>query len=292
MMGAAQRTVPVIVAMGGTSSAANTMPTGAVMPTPSSRAMKSRCQKSRRYSPSVTTRRPSASCFATAARMYRPSTSLSSAAVRAPAFALLRASRSSGGRSRLPTWSARNGGVVTISVEDHAAVDVEGLAGDIARAGRGEEDGEGGDVLRIVGTPERDRRVAPALHLLDRHALDPRPRGYVGLRQRGHRGARAHGVDVDVVPGELLGGGTRQRDHAALAGGVDGVRGAGVALAGDGRDVHDDAALPRDHLARHALQAEEHALGVHAHDAVPVRLGELHDVGAARDARVVDEDVD
>src|SRR5258708_35215866 len=230
MMGSAQRTLPVIVAMGGTSSAANTMPTGAVMPTPSSRAMKSRCQKSRRYSPSVTTRRPSDSCVATAARMHRSSTALSCAAVMAPALALLRASRSSGGRSRLPTWSARNGGVVTISVEDHAAVDVEGLAGDVARARRGEEDREGGDVLRIVGTPERDRRVAPALHLLDRHALDPRPRRHVVLRQRRHRGARAHGVDVDVGPGELLGGGTRQRDHAPLPGGLIRLRVPAVTL--------------------------------------------------------------
>src|SRR3989449_128803 len=80
-----------------------------------SRAMKSRCQKSRRYSPSVTARRPRDSCFATAARMHRSSTSLSCAAVRAPAFAFARASRSSGGRSRLPTWSARNGGFVTMA---------------------------------------------------------------------------------------------------------------------------------------------------------------------------------
>src|SRR5437763_5196240 len=238
MMGLLQRTLPVTVAIGGTSSAANTMPTGAVMPTPSSCAMKSRCQKSRRYSPSVTTRRPSDSCFATAARMTRSSASLSCAAVMVRELALVRASRSSGGRSRLPTWSARNGGVVTRarSVEDHAAVDVEGLAGDVARAGRGEEDREGGHVLRIVGTPERDRRVAPALHLVDRHALDACPRRHVGLRQRGDRGARADGVDVDVVPGELLGRGARERDHAALAGGIDGVRGAGVALAGDRGD--------------------------------------------------------
>src|SRR5260370_38278567 len=116
--------------------------------------------------------------------MHRSSTSPSCAAVMAPALALLRASRSSGGRSRLPTWSARNGGVVTISVEDHAAVDVEGLAGDVARAGRGEEDREGGDVLRIVGTPGRARRVGPPLDILDRGALAPRPPPDVVPRKR------------------------------------------------------------------------------------------------------------
>src|SRR5207244_9942736 len=64
------------------------------------------------------------------------------------------------------------------------------------------------------------------------------------------------------------------------------------ALARDGGDVHDHAAAPGDHLAGHALQAEEHALGVDAHDAVPVRLREVHDVRAPGDPGVVHEDVD
>src|SRR5437667_444348 len=179
-----------------------------------------------------------------------------------------------------------------LSVEDHAAVDVEGLAGDVPRAGRRQEDGERGDVLGIVRTAERNGGVAAALHLLDRDARLARAGGDVVLRQRGDRGAGTDGVDVDVVRGELLGGGARERDHAALAGGVDRVGRAGVALAGDRGDVDDHAALLRDHLAGHALQAEEHALGVDAHDAVPVRLGEVHDVGAPRDAGVVDEHVD
>jgi len=48
----------------------------------------------------------------------------------------------------------------------------------------------------------------------------------------------------------------------------------------------------RDHLARHPLQAEEDALAIDAHDAIPVLFGEIHDVGAPRDAGVVHEDVD
>ena len=47
-----------------------------------------------------------------------------------------------------------------------------------------------------------------------------------------------------------------------------------------------------DHLARGALQAEEHALGVDPVDAVPIRLGQIHDVGVAGDAGIVDDDVE
>ena len=66
MIGPAQRTRPVTVGIGGTSSAWNFTPAIGARPTPSSCLRKSRCQKSRRYSPSVTTGSPIASCFATA----------------------------------------------------------------------------------------------------------------------------------------------------------------------------------------------------------------------------------
>ena len=74
MIGPAQRTWPVTVGIGGTSSAWNFMPVIGARPTPSSCLRKSRCQKSRRYSPSVTTGRPIASCFATARSISRSST--------------------------------------------------------------------------------------------------------------------------------------------------------------------------------------------------------------------------
>ena len=38
------------------------------------------------------------------------------------------------------------------------------------------------------------------------------------------------------------------------------------------------SAVLLDHLAGGALQAEEHALGVDPVDAVPIRLGQIHDV--------------
>ena len=46
------------------------------------------------------------------------------------------------------------------------------------------------------------------------------------------------------------------------------------------------------HLARGALQAEEHALGVDPVDAVPIRLGQVHDVGVAGHPGIVDDDVE
>ena len=42
-----------------------------------------------------------------------------------------------------------------------------------------------------------------------------------------------------------------------------------------------------DHLPCHALQAEEYTLGVDAMDAVPVGLGDVHDIGATCHAGVV-----
>src|SRR5437588_2263161 len=71
---------------------------------PSKPVRKSTCQKARRNSPSVTERRPAASCIATALRISRSSISLSRGDLSA------RALRSSAGRRRLPTWSARKGG--------------------------------------------------------------------------------------------------------------------------------------------------------------------------------------
>src|ERR1035437_4548049 len=74
--------------------------------------MKSMCQDWRRISPSVTACSPTACCIATFERIASSSTSRSRCAVIVPARKLSRAAFTSGGRSRLPTWSARNGGLI------------------------------------------------------------------------------------------------------------------------------------------------------------------------------------
>ena len=73
--------------------------------------MKSMCHDARRNSPSVAERRPTSSCSRTTSRIASSSMPRSSSASISPGGEAARAPRSSsGGRSRLPTWSARNGG--------------------------------------------------------------------------------------------------------------------------------------------------------------------------------------
>ena len=75
--------------------------------------MKSMCHVARRNSPSVAERRPTSSCSLTASRIASSSTARSSSASIVSLAKSSRACSSAGGRSRLPTWSARNGGVIT-----------------------------------------------------------------------------------------------------------------------------------------------------------------------------------
>jgi hypothetical protein len=78
--------------------------------TPSKPRRKSMCHQSRRYSPSVMLWSPTASWNATTLRMHSSSTLRSASGASSPRRARSRAAFSSGGRKRLPTWSARNGG--------------------------------------------------------------------------------------------------------------------------------------------------------------------------------------
>src|SRR3954449_12014049 len=81
--------------------------------------MKSMCHDARRNSPSVAVRSPTSSCIRTTSRMAASSASSSPASSSRPAACASRASSSSGGRSRLPTWSARNGGLVRGAIPGH-----------------------------------------------------------------------------------------------------------------------------------------------------------------------------
>src|SRR5262245_12249523 len=72
---------------------------------------KSRCHQVRLYSPSVIERSPMSSCRRTTSRIAASWMRRSSSAEILLSAAALRASMSAAGRIRLPTWSARNGGV-------------------------------------------------------------------------------------------------------------------------------------------------------------------------------------
>src|ERR1035437_7695302 len=73
---------------------------------------KSKCHQERRNSPSVASFRPTSACFLMIFSISRSSTALSAAESISPLANLARASFSGAVRSRLPTMSARNGGVV------------------------------------------------------------------------------------------------------------------------------------------------------------------------------------
>src|ERR1051326_1499367 len=73
---------------------------------------KSKCHHERRYSPSVAHCRPISSCFLTIFSISQSSTALGSASGSLPASCLARASLIGAERRMLPTWSARNGGLV------------------------------------------------------------------------------------------------------------------------------------------------------------------------------------
>src|SRR5437763_3974478 len=80
--------------------------------TPSRCSRKSKCHQARRYSPSVASLSPMSSCLRMMFSISRSSIARKSPAEISPRSRLARASLSAAERSRLPTWSARNGGLV------------------------------------------------------------------------------------------------------------------------------------------------------------------------------------
>src|SRR5215467_9480290 len=91
----------------------NWMPVAvAIDSTPLSPRKKSKCHQERRNSPSVASFSPISSCFLTTFSISRSSTTISAAASISFRARLARASLSGAVRSRLPTWSARKGGVL------------------------------------------------------------------------------------------------------------------------------------------------------------------------------------
>src|SRR3954467_14643559 len=99
--------------------------------------MKSMCHEARRNSPSVAERSPTSSCLRTTSRMASSSTPRSSSASMSPALKSSRACNSCGGRSRLPTWSARNGGRVRAAMAGSSSGSLGFRAPGLLTAGAG-----------------------------------------------------------------------------------------------------------------------------------------------------------
>src|SRR5207247_2421091 len=118
MLGFERRTLPVSLKSGGCSSVPwKVCCLLTVRSTPSKPWMKSMCHQSRRNSPSVTDWMPTDSCSFTTSRMSLSWISLSFASDSSPLRFFARPSCRSWGRSRLPTWSARNGGFMVPPTE-------------------------------------------------------------------------------------------------------------------------------------------------------------------------------
>src|SRR4051794_41660978 len=84
--------------------------------------MKTMCQEARRTSPAGAVRSPTSPCMRTTSAIASSSIPRSSAASISPAAYRARASSRFSGRSRLPTWSARNGGPeASVMPPDHGA---------------------------------------------------------------------------------------------------------------------------------------------------------------------------
>src|SRR6476660_1806952 len=104
--------------------------------------MKSMCHDVRRNSPSVALRRPMSRWTATTSRMASSSMSRRPSGLSCPAARSARAWSRCGGRRRLPTWSARNGGVVRSVM----AATLERVRGNVAPDGDPTLVGEGIEV--------------------------------------------------------------------------------------------------------------------------------------------------
>src|SRR6185436_16616185 len=80
--------------------------------TPSSPQRKSKCHQERRNSPSVASRSPHSSCLAMILRISPSSTAFRASGVISPLSRFARACLTGAVRRKLPTWSARKGGLV------------------------------------------------------------------------------------------------------------------------------------------------------------------------------------
>jgi len=163
-----------------------------------------------------------------------------------------------------------------------AAVDDEGLAGDIGGGFAGEEEERGSDVFDAAGAAERDVAVD---EVADEFG------GIDFLRHGRLDVAGADGVHADAEVRELEGHGAGEHEDAALGGVVVGVAGFAV----DGvfaAHVEDDAAAAGGHEAGGGLGDEEEAGEVDVEDLAPLAFRDVEKTGFAGDAGVVDEDVE
>ncbi len=162
----------------------------------------------------------------------------------------------------------------------HAAIDVDGAAGDHGGGG-GKQEGDGlGHVGRLDPTAQR-HRVGHGGDALGAEAAVDHGR---------ERGAWADRVDADALAGQLEGHVPRESEHRALGRGVGRVARIGHALARDGGHVDHRAAVAHQRCG--LAQAQHGAAQVHVEHAVPVARVHVREQVARFDARAVDQPID
>src|SRR6266849_15061 len=169
------------------------------------------------------------------------------------------------------------------SVQEPSAIRDQGVAGDVARLRGAEEEHDRRDVVRLSHAADRDARELPR---------EPFFGGERAPRHLGGGRSRGDGVDVDAVRRELRGDRDRHLTYRALAGVVSDLGLRRRHERGRGGEVNYLPLAPRDHHARRLLAAEEHALHVDPHLAVPILLRVVDQRTRDGDPRVVHHDVD
>src|SRR5690606_20028237 len=173
-----------------------------------------------------------------------------------------------------------------------AAVDLDGVAGDVARGVRHQEGGGAGQFV-VLDEHTLGHRLEHdvADHLRFGDAAGAGLVGDLPGDQRGLHVGRAEGVDGDVGVGGFQGDHLGEADEAVLGGDVGALVRAGDQGV-DRADVDDaaEAALAhaRQHGAGEAGDADQH----HLHQEVPLGDGEVFQRGDVLQAGVVDQYVD
>ena len=182
---------------------------------------------------------------------------------------------------------------LTSQLMKHAAIDVDGLAGDVSGVFGGEEEQQVRHVVVGAGAAERNLGNPFGHEFTGRIAAkQSAPFAVVVGPHVGSDDAGGVRVDRDAIGREFLGQALGESHHAELAGGV--VRCVDEALPRlPGGGVQDPAAVAL--LAHHrggCLAAEEGSGRVHGEHLVPVRDGEVLRPADRDNTGVVDQDVE
>src|SRR5262249_7085683 len=130
-----------------------------------------------------------------------------------PAGRSRRSTSKPGRPNRRKTAGARSAGVAALgglralgkrvkaggSAPDQSAIDIIGLPGDVARAGRCEEHRHRRNILRLIGAADWYPRLLLGLHFSEGDAALVSPLDGIARSELGARHPRGDRIDIDVV---------------------------------------------------------------------------------------------